>query len=302
MRVSSTMMVTAALSSAATLGLTLLAVTFVQNGNRDQGLTPAQRSDVARLVKEQVRDDLDLVSKTTRGQGLTEAQRADVARVLKEELHQHPEILQAFLAELIKKRLPAVATPAAPAAPAPVDKSALVRSNAPAIFASAHQVTLGNPDGDVTMVEFFDYNCGFCKRALPDMVDLMKADPRLKVVLKEFPILSPGSLEAAKVAIAVRMQDKGGARYLAFHQKLLSGQGPANKANALAVAQSLGFDAARIEQDLESDEVKQTLEESQRLARTLGINGTPSYVIGDTVVVGAVGIAALTDKVRTARR
>ena len=106
------------------------------------------------------------------------------------------------------------------------------------------------------MVEFFDYNCGFCKRAMTDMLDLMKNDGKLKVVLKEFPVLGEGSVEAAHVAVAVRMQDKTGKKYIDFHQKLLGGRGPADKARALAAAKEAGFDMARIEKDMQSDEVK----------------------------------------------
>ena len=161
-------------------------------------------------------------------------------------------------------------------------------------------MTLGNPQGDVTFVEFFDYNCGYCKRALSDMTDLMKKDPKLKVVLKEFPVLGPGSVEAAQVAVAVRMQDPK--KYLDFHQKLLLGRGQADKARALAVAKEVGLDIARIERDLKSDEVAKTLEESMKLAEALGLNGTPSYVIGNDVVIGAVGLAALSQKVQAARQ
>ena len=118
----------------------------------------------------------------------------------------------------------------------------------------------------------------------------MKADPKLKVVLKEFPVLGPGSVEAAQVAVAVRMQDKTGKKYLDFHQKLLTGRGQVDKARALAAAKEVGLDMARIETDLSSDEVRPTLEESFKLAEKLGLNGTPSYVIGDDVVVGAVGL------------
>src|SRR5258708_33530918 len=95
-----------------------------------------------------------------------------------------------------------------------------VSKNAVAIFNSPRGVVLVNKDGDVTFVEFFDYNCGYCKRAMADMLDLLKNDGKLKVVLKEFPVLSEGSVEAAKVAVAVRMQDPGGKKYLDFHQKL----------------------------------------------------------------------------------
>ena len=123
------------------------------------------------------------------------------------------------------------------------------------------------------------------------MIELMGKDPKLKVVLKEFPVLGPGSIEAAQVAVAVRMQDKTGKKYLEFHQKLLTGRGQADKARALAVAKEVGLDMARIEKDLKSDEIDATLEESMKLAEALGLNGTPSYVIGNDVVIGAVGLA-----------
>jgi protein-disulfide isomerase len=97
------------------------------------------------------------------------------------------------------------------------------------------------------------------------------------------------------------MQDKTGKKYLEFHQKLLMGRGQADKARAMAAAKEVGLDVARIEKDLASDEVKATLEESFKLAEKLGLNGTPSYVIGDNVVVGAVGLATLREKVNTAR-
>jgi protein-disulfide isomerase len=176
-----------------------------------------------------------------------------------------------------------------------------VSKNADAIFNSPRGVMLGNKDGDVTFVEFFDYNCGYCKRALSDMVTLMEKDPKLKVVLKEFPVLGPGSVEAAKVAVAVRMQDKTGKKYLEFHQKLLGGRGQADKTRALAVAKEIGLDVAKIEKDMAGDEVKATIEESFKLAEALGLNGTPSYVVGTDVVIGAVGANTLKEKINSAR-
>jgi protein-disulfide isomerase len=175
-----------------------------------------------------------------------------------------------------------------------------VKQHAKALFSSPHQVVLGNPNGQVTFVEFFDYNCGFCKRAMDDMFTLMKDDPKLKVVLKEFPVLGPGSVEAAQVAVALRMQDKAGKKYVDFHQKLLGGRGEANKERALAVAKDVGADMDRLNKDMQSAEVKATLEENFKLAETLGLNGTPSYVIGDNVIVGAVGLAALRKGVNSA--
>jgi protein-disulfide isomerase len=178
---------------------------------------------------------------------------------------------------------------------------AAVKDNAQEIFNSPRQVVTGNPQGDVTFVEFFDYNCGYCKRAMTDMFDLIKHDAKLKVVLKEFPVLGPGSVEAARVAVAVRMQDKTGKKYMEFHQKLLGGRGQADKAKALAAAKEAGMDMARLERDMASDEVKQTLAENLDLAEKLGLNGTPSYVIGSNVIVGAVGLDKLKENVNTAR-
>jgi protein-disulfide isomerase len=160
---------------------------------------------------------------------------------------------------------------------------------------------LGNPNGDVTVVEFFDYGCGFCKRALPDMIALIKDDPKLKIVLKEFPILGPGSVAAARVAVAVRMQDPGGQRYLAFHQQLLDDNGPASEEKALAVAKQQGLDMARLQQDMATEEVGATLNETAKLASAVGITGTPGYVVGKNVLLGAVGIAAVKGRIDTAR-
>ena len=181
------------------------------------------------------------------------------------------------------------------------DRSAAVTSNATLLFSSPHQVTLGNPQYDVTLVEFFDYKCGFCKRALPDMLTLLKDDPKLKIVLKEFPILGPGSAEAARVAVAVRMQDPDGQKYLAFHQELIGNPGPASKEKALAAAKDQGLDMTRLEQDMASDEVGTTLNEDVKLASAIGATGTPTYVIGKDVVVGAIGIAGLKGHIDTSR-
>jgi protein-disulfide isomerase len=115
-------------------------------------------------------------------------------------------------------------------------------------------------------------------------------------------VLGPGSVEAAKVAVAVRMQDKTGKKYLEFHQKLLTGRGQADQARAVAVAKDIGLDMDRLDKDMKSDEVTKTLEESMKLAEALGLNGTPSYVIGNDVVIGAVGLDALGKKIQAARQ
>jgi protein-disulfide isomerase len=224
-------------------------------------------------------------------QSFSDAQRSEIQKIMKDYLLSHPEVLEEVSAELTKRQAAAEAEKHASA----------VSANANVIFNSPRGVTVGNKDGDVTFVEFFDYNCGYCKRAMTDMLDMMKADPKLKVVLKEFPVLGPGSVEAAQVAVAVRMQDPTGKKYLDFHQKLLGGRGQADKARAMAAAKEAGLDMAKLEKDFSSPEVRATIEENFKLAEAMGMNGTPSYVIGKQVVIGAVGIDALKEKVSNAR-
>lgn len=224
-------------------------------------------------------------------QSISPAQRTEIEAIIKDYLLKHPEVLQEASAELEKRQAVAEAA----------KHQAAVKDNAKALFNSSRQVVLGNPQGDVTMVEFFDYNCGYCKRALADMMDLLKTDPKLRVVLKEFPVLGEGSVEAARVSVAARMQDKSGKKFLDFHHKLLSNRGQIGRTQAQAAAKDAGFDMGRMEKDMAGDEPKATLEESFKLADALGLSGTPSYVIGSEVVVGAVGLPALKEKINAAR-
>jgi protein-disulfide isomerase len=218
-------------------------------------------------------------------------QRGAIEKIIREYLIGHPEVLQDAMNELEKRQQATEAE----------KHKAAVQKYSDVLFSSPHQVVLGNPKGNVTFVEFFDYNCGYCKHAMGDMLTLLKNDRKLKIVLKEFPVLGPGSVEAARVAVAVRMQDKTGQKYLEFHKELLGGRGTANKDRALAAAKSVGLDVARIEKDMASPEVDATIHENFKLADALGVNGTPSYVIGDYVVVGAIGLQGLEEKISTAR-
>ena len=226
---------------------------------------------------------------SARAQAFSKAQRGDIERIVHDYLVAHPEVLQEAMTELEKRQTAAEAE----------KHKAAVKAHAKALFSSPNQVTLGNPNGNVTFVEFFDYNCGYCKRAMSDMLTLLKNDSKLKVVLKEFPVLGPGSVEAARVAVAVRMQAPQ--KYLEFHTKLLGGRGHADNARALAVAKEVGLDMARLEKDMKGPEVQKTLQHDFKLAEALGLNGTPSYVIGDNVIVGAIGLKGLQEKINTAR-
>ena len=230
-------------------------------------------------------------AREAQAQALTGPQRSEVESIIKDYLLKNPELIEEVMRELEKRQSAAESAKA----------QTTIKDNAQILFNSPRQVTLGNPKGDVTMVEFFEYNCGYCKRAMTDMMDLMKADPNLRVVLKEFPVLGEASVQAAQVAIALNMQDKGGKKYLDFHQKLLNTRGGVDKTKAMAAAKDAGADMARLEKDMASLEIKATLEETFRLAEPLGLNGTPSYVIGENVVIGAVGLTELKGKINAAR-
>lgn len=146
----------------------------------------------------------------------------------------------------------------------------------------------GNPNGDITVVEFFDYNCGYCKRVAPTVAAVLKNDPNVRVVYKEFAILGPQSVVAARAALAAKRQGK----YYEFHVALMSAE-QADE-NAIAVtARGLGLDYAQLVKDMEDPAISEQLERNYRLATAIGINGTPAFVIGDRLVPGAVDEQAM---------
>ena len=134
----------------------------------------------------------------------------------------------------------------------------------------------------MSVVEFFDYNCGYCRRALPDVVKLVHSDSNVRLVLKELPIFGEESEAAAKLALASIKQGK----YFELHQKLLSGPGKVDKEKALRDANELGLDVDRLEKDADDPSVKAALDESKDLAQKLGLRGTPFYLIGDRILAG----------------
>jgi protein-disulfide isomerase len=212
------------------------------------------------------------------GASAVQAQQSkeDIEKIVREYLLKNPEIIQEAIVELRKKQELAEKTA----------RTQALQTHKKEIFESKRDIVLGNPNGDVTLVEFFDYNCGYCKRALNDIAELLKNDPKLRVVLKELPILSEGSEEAARVAVAVRMQDPS--KYWNFHRTLMAARGEANGAQALAAAQKTGLDVERIKKDMSNPEVDATLHGVQELAKALAISGTPSFVLGDALIPGAL--------------
>lgn len=156
---------------------------------------------------------------------------------------------------------------------------------------------LGNPDGDVTIVEFFDYNCPYCKRAMPEVNDLMAEDTNVRLVLREWPILSEGSAFAARAALASRQQGK----YAEMHDALMTMRGKVEAEAVLRIAGEVGLDVEKLKTDMQSPEVEEHLATSMRLAEALGFNGTPSFVVGDQLIPGFVEKPQLVEAVTAAR-
>lgn len=165
------------------------------------------------------------------------------------------------------------------------------------LFQDAAAPVAGNPRGDVTVVEFFDYRCGYCKSVLPALRQLLEQDRRVRFVFKEFPILGPESVLAARAALAARAQGK----YVAFHQALMAQSGPLTLPDILRVAAQVKLDPVRLQADMEAPEIRQAIQKNLALAQELGIRGTPVFVIGDELVTGALELDALKDLVTKAR-
>ncbi|PIR37492.1 MAG: hypothetical protein COV35_10415 [Alphaproteobacteria bacterium CG11_big_fil_rev_8_21_14_0_20_39_49] len=146
---------------------------------------------------------------------------------------------------------------------------------------------VGNPEGDVTIVEFFDYTCGYCKKIMPYIAEIIKEDPNVKVVFKEIPILGPNAIIAAKASIAV--YQIAPEKYFEFHTKLMSKR-ITSKASVLEEATALGIDAKQVEERMESDEVINIILKSKELAESIGVRGTPAIVIGETLFPGAIDL------------
>jgi protein-disulfide isomerase len=223
------------------------------------------------------------------GAEMSAEQRQEIETIIREYLLANPEVLEEAI-EVLRTRRDQEAA---------VAQAKLIEDSSGIIFESAHQSVVGNPDGTITLVEFFDYNCGYCRRAVDDMNALLSANPDLRMVMKEFPVLSEGSVQAARISIAV--QKLAPDTYLDFHRELFARPGEATEAKALEVAGDLGLDVEALKTAADGDDVTQNLQEVQDLATTLGINGTPSYVIGTELVPGAVGYDLLQERVTAVR-
>lgn len=177
------------------------------------------------------------------------------------------------------------------------EAATVLKTRSEEIFRDRDSPVSGNPDGDVSLVEFFDYNCPYCRQVTPIMAEAETADPKLRVVYKEFPILGPNSTFSAKAALAVHLQGK----YVAFHKEMMLDRGVANEAKVLRIAAKIGVDAERMKSDMNDPAIAAMIERNLALAQALRINGTPGFVIGDQIVRGAVDLKTLQSLIQEAR-
>ncbi|MFO1124279.1 MAG: DsbA family protein [Methylocystis sp.] len=194
-------------------------------------------------------------------EGFSGQQKVEIEKVVHDYIITNPEVIKDAIDELGKREKVAEAAV----------REKAVNQHGDKIVNSPNQAVVGNPNGDVTLVEFFDYNCGYCKQSLNSVAKLIEADPKLRVVLKDFPILGPDSVEAAQIATAARMQ-LDSQKFWDFHRKLLTTRGHIGKQQALAAAKEVGADMARLEKDMSSAETK-ALKKSRRWPMSCGSTG-----------------------------
>ncbi|MBK1866131.1 DsbA family protein [Aestuariivirga sp. YIM B02566] len=216
-----------------------------------------------------------------------DAQKKELGDIIRQYLLDNPEVVRDAMQELERKQQEAEDSA----------RTDILKTMAADIFRSKDDLVGGNPKGKVTMVEFFDYNCGYCKRAFPDVMKMIDADKDLKLVMKEFPILGPGSVYAARAALASRKQGK----YWEYHMAMMAHEGRIDEAVADQIAEASGLDVKKLKADMEADEVNQVITRNMQLADSLKIQGTPAFIIDETVIPGAVGYEALAAVVKQIR-
>jgi len=213
--------------------------------------------------------------------------RAEMQALVLDTIRANPEIVMEAIEALQAREQQAQAMQA----------RAVLTANKDALERDPNAAVFGNPDGDVTIVEFFDYNCGYCRRAFNDVKALVAADPNVRVVMREWPILGEASVFAARASLASRNQGK----YQAFHVALMEHEGRASEAAVMEIAQSLGMDTEQLRVDMEAPEVTAHIQTSQQLTQALGLNGTPAFVVGSELVPGAIELDQMQALVEQAR-
>ncbi len=207
-------------------------------------------------------------------QSLNDAQKTEMGDVIRAYLLEHPELLREMAEKLEAKDRDAEQTA----------RTEGLEKNKDVIFKLAGDAVVGNPQGDVTVIEFLDYNCGWCKKSVKEVASLVAADPKLRIVMKEFPIFGENSEHAARAALASKKQGK----YWELHQALFAHEGQVTKDVVNETAKGLGLDMAKLEADMKSPEVLDTIAANYDLAKSLALNGTPAFIIDTNVVPGYI--------------
>lgn len=219
--------------------------------------------------------------------GAADLSAAEVKQLALEAILENPEIIRQAI-DLLRQN---------EGASAAIQAQALLQSERDRLERDPNAPVLGNLNGDVTIIEFFDYNCPYCKRATAELNTLLAQDTGVRVVLREWPILGEASVYATRASLASRKQGK----YGEFHQALMAAKGRLAPANVMAIAQTVGLDTQRLKVDLQAPEIDQHIETSMQLARALNFSGTPAYVIGDAIAPGMISADDLQSMVSQAR-
>jgi protein-disulfide isomerase len=218
----------------------------------------------------------------------TPAQKQELDQAIHDYLQNHPEAMMQALETMKKKEEAALAE----------KQSKAIVAHREQLLSDPNSAIAGNPKGDVTIVEFFDYRCPYCKQIEPSMDALLKEDGKLRIVYKEFPILGPVSVFASRAAIASRKQGK----YEMFHRQMMAAKGNIDNDAVLKVAASSGLDMAKLKTDMAAADVDQVIKANYTLAETLAIDGTPGLIIGDQLTEGAVDLDGLRAMIKAARK
>ena len=219
--------------------------------------------------------------------GAADLSAPEVKQLALEAILENPEIIRQAI-DLLRQNEEASAA---------MQAQALLQSERDRLERDPNAPVLGNLNGDVTIIEFFDYNCPYCKRATAELNTLLAQDTGVRVVLREWPILGEASVYATRASLASRNQGK----YGEFHQALMAAKGRLAPANVMAIAQTVGLDTQRLKVDLQAPEIDQHIETSMQLARALNFSGTPAYVIGDAIAPGMISADDLQSMVSQAR-
>lgn len=222
------------------------------------------------------------------GDALTPAQKAAVETMIHDYLMNHPEVIVQSV-KGAQQADEAQATAAAQRA---------IQAHRAELYSDPTSPVGGNPKGDVTIVEFFDYRCPYCKAIEPTLETLLKEDGKLRIIYKEFPILGPASVYASRVALAARHQDK----YAAFHKRMMAQKGQIDDAVVLKTAAAAGLDVARIKAEMNAPDIDRIIKADYALADAINVQGTPAFVIGDTLVPGVADISDLRKLIAQARQ